>query len=293
MTFAPASITALGAYWTAHGGVNLGIVGNAAHTRGYHLGKDRIYDGAGPGVGDADYSVQQPRDKAGLTNAAAAIDLGRLNGSLAELRDFNRWFVDRCMALHATTYRDVREYICTLDGKTVVGWSALQPDRLIPGYGDLSHLGHAHAAFWRDAQARDKVGLIRGYFEEELDMVGTVTRTPYAGGPATWRVAAGVTLNGYDPAKPGQIVKTMTFSSPSTATASAEAFVAWTPAPGPVPRGGPFLQVVDGYFAGLLIVKALVTVSVPDDETPYSQADLDEAIAGNEAKWERWVATHP
>ena len=91
MSSSPQSLRQLGTYWTAQGGVNLGVVGNAAHTYGYHLGRDRIYDGGGPGKGDRDYSVQTRRDKAGLSDAASAIDLGRLNGSLPKLYRFSRW----------------------------------------------------------------------------------------------------------------------------------------------------------------------------------------------------------
>jgi hypothetical protein len=55
----------------------LGIVGDSNHARGYHLGRDRIY--AASGVGDADYSVRTARDQAGLSNAAAAMDVGMFN----------------------------------------------------------------------------------------------------------------------------------------------------------------------------------------------------------------------
>ena len=76
MSYNPASLRALGSYWVAQGGVNLGVVGNTAHVKGYHLGKDRIFDAGGPGIGWNDYSVKTARDKAGLTNGASAIDLG-------------------------------------------------------------------------------------------------------------------------------------------------------------------------------------------------------------------------
>ncbi len=66
----------------ANGGVNLGIIGDTAHATlgvSYHLGKSQLTATA--------YSRQLPRDAAGLTEAASAIDLGKLNGSLTELRE--------------------------------------------------------------------------------------------------------------------------------------------------------------------------------------------------------------
>lgn len=163
MTYAPATLTALLKYWTSKGGVNLGIVGNTAHTSGYHLGKDRIYDGAGPGQGANDYSVKTARDKAGLTNAASACDLGKLNGSLTQLWAFSAWLAKRCMANAADT-KDVREIIFW-DTKTgqVVGWSDLSPSKLIPGYGDSSHKTHTHISYYRDSEGRDKRPLFAAY----------------------------------------------------------------------------------------------------------------------------------
>lgn len=136
---------------------------------------------------------------------------------------------------------------------------------------------------------------------EEL-MIAKVTRTPWPGGNATFRIPAGATISGYDPAKPGAPVKTNTWTKASQATASARAFVTWSGTTNPpIPKGGPFLEVIDGYYAGLLIVEAKVSVTPPPDPTPYSQADLDrsrsEGVAAgaktNEDKWEAWVSTHP
>ena len=172
MTFAPKTLTALANYWTANGGVNLGIVGNAAHTIGYHLGRDRIY---GPdGIGDQDYSVQYIRDKAGLSNAAAALDLGELHGSLVELRAFSNWLVDQAMH-NATVRRDIREIIYSPDGKIVQRWSGI--DNSIhtgAGNGDSSHLQHTHLSYFRDSEQRDKIAVFRPYFED--DMTGLMLR---------------------------------------------------------------------------------------------------------------------
>jgi hypothetical protein len=170
MTYAPAPLAELAAYWTAQGGVSLGIVGNAAHTAGYHLGRDRIYDGSGPGLGDSDYSVKLARDRAGLTNAASAIDLGKLDGSLGELRAFSRWLVKHCTESAAARH-DVREIIYSPDGVKVQRWSGV--DNAIhsgAGNGDDSHLTHTHISFYRDSEHRSKVELFAPYFAEDAPM---------------------------------------------------------------------------------------------------------------------------
>jgi len=165
VSFAPASLIALADYWKANGGVLLGIVGNDAHLAGYHLGKDRIYDGSGPGQGDNDYSVQLPRDKAGLTNAASAIDLGKLNGQYKNLRSFSRWLVAQLMA-DAVVRRDFREVIYSPDGLKVQRYSAIDND--IHAGGDTSHLTHTHLSYLRDSQGRDKTFVFRPYFAEDV-----------------------------------------------------------------------------------------------------------------------------
>lgn len=168
MTYAPGSLNDLRDYWEAHGGAFLGIVGNAVHTAGYHLGKDRIYSSTG--LGDRDYSVQLSRDKAGLTNAAAAIDLGKLNGSYKQLRKFSSWLVAQCQA-SPTARRDVREIIYSPDGVNVQRYSG--PDNTIytgPFNGDDSHLTHTHISYYRDSQSRDKVALFAPYFGESMGL---------------------------------------------------------------------------------------------------------------------------
>lgn len=167
MTFAPASITAAMKVWTSNGGVNLGIVGNTAHTKGYHLGKDRIYDGSGPGVGDSDYSVKLARDKAGLSNAASAMDLGRLNGSLKGLQKYSNWLVAQCKA-GAPGTKDVREVIFSPDGTAVKRWDnhakVLYNGGTGTGQGDDSHRTHTHISFYRDSENRDKTILFTAFF---------------------------------------------------------------------------------------------------------------------------------
>ena len=165
MSHAPESLEQLGRYWSRQGGRMLGIVGNTAHTVGYHLGRDRIYDAGGPGLGDQDYSVQRPRDKEGLTNAASAIDLGRIDGELRKLQRFSRWLVEQCLLKKPGT-QDIREVIYSPDGQLVLRFS--QPDDAIytgPGNGDSGHRTHTHISYFRDSEDRDKVAVFRPYFD--------------------------------------------------------------------------------------------------------------------------------
>lgn len=188
MTFAPATLRQLGSYWTGQGGVNLGIVGDANHTSGYHLGKDRIYSPSG--LGGADYSVRHPRDEAGLSDAAAAIDLGKLDGSLEGLHTFNRWLVRQCRD-GAPGSGDVREVIYSPDGDAVLRWSGVDGGTHTgPGNGDASHRYHTHISYFRDSEGRDKTALFAPYFEGATPMLdghpmpggdGTVTLKPGRG----------------------------------------------------------------------------------------------------------------
>jgi hypothetical protein len=165
MSYAPKTMLDLQAYWRAQKGVSLGIVGDTRHTKGYHLGKDRIYDGAGPGLGDADYSVKTTRDKRGLTNGAAGIDLGKLGGSYVNLRTFSKWLVARARA-NAPGTSMLREIIYSPDGKTVLRWDRQRgyASAPRPGEADASHLTHTHLSFYRDTEAKDKRPIFAPYF---------------------------------------------------------------------------------------------------------------------------------
>ena len=160
MTYAPPTITALARYWTQHGGVNLGVVGDTRHkTKGtsYHLGRSDLRTDA--------YSRTTARDRAGLTDAASALDIGKLNGNLGQLRTFSRWFVERCRA-NAPGTSDVREFIYSPDGKTVLRWDRERGIKSAPRMGEAndSHLAHSHISFYRDSERRSKVGLFSPYF---------------------------------------------------------------------------------------------------------------------------------
>ncbi|MFG2046123.1 hypothetical protein ACGFIW_01665 [Micromonospora sp. NPDC048935] len=135
----------------------VGIVGNAAHRGGYHCGSDRVVEG--------DYSVvESPRDRAGLTLDAAALDVGQFNvtsgGRIHTLPSFSLWCVGQCAAGAADT-RDIREIIYSPDGSTVKRWDRLGRRTS----GDSSHRWHTHFSFFRDAikAGRDQRPLFRRY----------------------------------------------------------------------------------------------------------------------------------
>jgi hypothetical protein len=138
----------------------VGIVGNPEHRGGYHCGSDRVVSN--------DYSVvESPRDRAGLTLDAAALDVGgfeiRSLGAVHSLPTFSAWCVAQCRANSADS-RDLREIIYSPDGKTVRRWDRLGKRST----GDSSHLWHTHFSFFRDAvkAGRDQRPLYRRYLTE-------------------------------------------------------------------------------------------------------------------------------
>ncbi|WP_405098813.1 hypothetical protein [Micromonospora sp. NBC_01412] len=135
----------------------VGIVGDADHVGGYHCGSDRVVAG--------DYSVvESPRDAAGLTLDASALDIGRFSvtsgGDVHDLRSFSAWCVAQCVA-GADDTRDIREIIYSPDGTTVRRWDRLGRRST----GDASHLWHTHLSFFRDSTkaGRDQTPLFRRY----------------------------------------------------------------------------------------------------------------------------------
>lgn len=135
----------------------VGIVGDSAHRGGYHCGANRTVTN--------DYSVfESPRDRAGLTLDASALDVGPFavtsNGRTFDLAHFSQWCVGQCAAGAADT-KDIREIIYSPDGKTVKRWDRLGKRTS----GDSSHRWHTHISFFRDAvkAGRDQRPLFRRY----------------------------------------------------------------------------------------------------------------------------------
>jgi hypothetical protein len=182
MTYAPATLNELVAYWRHQGGVNLGVVGDTAHVKrgqSYHLGADHLAAGA--------YSTKTPRDAAGLTNAASAMDLGRLDGSLVKLREFSSWLVDEARENQPGT-SDMREIIYSPDGRAVLRWDRERGYASAPqaGEADLTHLTHTHVSWYRDAEKRDHTTAFKPYFEGDQTMADTWE--PEAGAAGTFTV---------------------------------------------------------------------------------------------------------
>lgn len=137
--YAPDALRWLGRELPAKlGGQLSGIVGDRAHTYGYHRGRNYVSAG--------DYSRQLPEDRAGDGEAASAIDWS-LNTSQMKL--YTQRLVD------ATSRRDprvryLREFYGTTNGSSVTGrihdgenagWRS--------GSSDSSHLWHIHMSFFR------------------------------------------------------------------------------------------------------------------------------------------------
>jgi len=159
MSYAPAPLTDLARYWVRQGGINSGIVGDAAHISlgvSYHLGKDHLLSTA--------YSIKTARDKAGLTNAASALDLGHSKKTV--LRSFSKWLVAQGQK-NAPGTRYIREIIYSPDGVKVLRWDRERGASSAPriGEADDTHLWHTHISFYRDSENLSKVDLFKPYFE--------------------------------------------------------------------------------------------------------------------------------
>ncbi|WP_157751705.1 hypothetical protein [Actinoplanes derwentensis] len=139
----------------------VGIVGDTGHANtgtSYHLGKKQLAANA--------YSIiESPRDRNGLTDAAAGLDIGdfsfKVRGKTHTLRTFSAWLVAACKAGTADT-KDIREVIYSTDGKNVRRWDRLGRRTT----GDSSHLFHTHLSYFRDSEKKGKTALFRRYLTE-------------------------------------------------------------------------------------------------------------------------------
>lgn len=201
MTFAPETIQKtrklkiqhLDLHPTSHNYPNdldpdeVGIVGDTAHAAkgtSYHLGKDQLTSTA--------YSRRTARDKAGLSNAASAEDVGYFKVTTAkgtfDLKHYTKWLFAECRKSAPDTL-DLREVIGTVDGKTVLRWDAERGRDSAPrsGEADSSHLTHTHKAWYRDSEFRAKTPLDERYLREigvtEGDDMQITDKIPYVQGP--------------------------------------------------------------------------------------------------------------
>lgn len=167
MTYAPARLLALRNYLMPRTGLsagNLGIVGDAAHAvrATYHNGRDR-FAASGLDTCAENYTICTARDRAGLTNAAAAMDIG----NHPDLRKLSRWLVARCRE-NAPGTRDIREVIYSPNGVQVLRWDRERGVQSLPVAEpqlDPSHRWHTHVSWYRDSELRDKLIVFKPYYE--------------------------------------------------------------------------------------------------------------------------------
>lgn len=156
MSFAPDTLKALRRYLVEKTGKpteNFGIRGSVGAKRvaGYHLGEVDIY---GPGgQGDADYSVRRRRDRAGLTDAASAMDVKL---PVAQLQTMRQHLVRMARLGQA---RDLVEVIGPGADGRAYDWRKPDWQRIGPRPKGDSHEWHVHISYHRDSEYRDKVAL--------------------------------------------------------------------------------------------------------------------------------------
>lgn len=151
----------------------VGIVGDRPHVLGgasYHLGADDLDMSSDP------YSARTTRDRAGLTDAASAVDVGEFKvttprGTFTH-RDLALWSVAQCQANHPDT-RDIREIIYSPDGVRVFRYDrerghASKPVERIPAD---NHRSHNHYSQYRDATKARRTTL-RDHFARWLNEIG-------------------------------------------------------------------------------------------------------------------------
>jgi hypothetical protein len=110
-----------------------GIIGDAAHTYGYHRGRNYV-------PGD-DYSVQSAEDRQGDGEAACGLDISW--GNAADHYTVSRRLLD---AAHDSRMYPAREFYGSTDGWTVCGYD--YPGGY-PVTSDPSHLWHVHLSIQR------------------------------------------------------------------------------------------------------------------------------------------------
>lgn len=118
-----------------------GIVGNSAHTYGYHCARnDLLRDGHYD-----DYSIStDPRDKLGDGTAASAIDM-KLSPS--DMITVSKRLISLSQA-HDPRLVALREFFGTVDGRNTTGYSPYRNS--YESTGDMSHLWHIHLSIVRE-----------------------------------------------------------------------------------------------------------------------------------------------
>jgi len=293
MTYAPETLRDLAAYWVRMGGVNLGIVGDLAHQgrASYHNGQDAI-DRYGRTAAN-DYSIRLTRDKEPyLTNAAAALDLGRLDGSLTNLQKFSRWLVEQCR-IGAPITRDIREVIYSPDGKVVKRWDNV--DKVLragypttTGQGDSSHLWHTHTSWRRDSEGRAKVALFAAYFGEEtmpIELYEAPKKARLTADAVLYEDAAltKVAWKDLDTKNPDGSVRY--FLYPGYVSAEVRC-IGYEPAGGDTNSTSRMNYIKTAHIAGSSVLLPPPATPPP----PPPPEDCTDEVAAERARWEEWLA---
>lgn len=194
------------------GAVFSGIVGDAAHTFGYHVARDELPP--------TDGSVQLPLDQQGPGDAASALDISLPPDQMIAVTSR---LAGLAVAGDSSLYA-LREFAGTLDGSATYAYDLAEH---APEYGwDSSHLWHIHLSGYRayadDAAAWDSIasafiGAVDG--DSELDatqaqqlsetfrMVAGLANPSYAvnnSGPGEYQIADQVTMLGKVQVRPYQ-----------------------------------------------------------------------------------------
>lgn len=170
--FAPDALKWLGSRVAPDlGGVLSGIVGDSAHKRGYHRGRNYVYS--------TDYSVQLTEDKKGDGEAACGIDMSFTEAKM-------RLYTGRLKAAadkNDPRLRYVREFYGTLNGTTVYGRThkGSTDSTWESSTSDSSHLWHIHISILRQyanirAVMQGILDVLMGKAIEENDMDATQDR---------------------------------------------------------------------------------------------------------------------
>ena len=157
MSTRPQSLIDVSKYVQAKAGVpasNMSIRA-ARSARGFHAGKAEIF---GPnGHGNRDYSVRDPRNLAGLTDASSAIDV---KIPIPQLK---------ALTAHLVEEGKAGSLLFEVIGPDATGkanyWSVKTGWLPRPNLAPASHSWHAHLGFWRDTEFADRVAPFRSFFE--------------------------------------------------------------------------------------------------------------------------------
>ena|SRR5690625_405002 len=112
-----------------------GIVGDSAHTYGYHRARSKLPAN--------DYSVKLAADRSGDADAASAIDIS-LSASM--MRTVTKRFMAVAKDKSDPRRKYFREFFGTLNGSTVTGWDTSSNSATTS---DSSHLWHVHVSVHR------------------------------------------------------------------------------------------------------------------------------------------------